>query len=85
MPDNITEYDRVLPYLTAMIKKADIVTEPVKVYTATTYQMSVDDVLTAGPAFQDKINRDSDKTDQVTAMIKTNKIHREQIRWFNGA
>lgn len=85
MPDNITEYDRVLPYLTAMIKKADIVTEPVKVYTATTYQMSVDDVLTAGPAFQDKINRDSDMTDQVTAMIKTNKIHREQIRWFNGA
>ena len=84
MPDNITEYDRVLPYLTAMIKKSDIVTEPVKVYTATTYQMSVDDVLTAGPAFQDKINRDSDKTEQVAAMIRTNKIHREQIRWFNG-
>ena len=85
MPDNITEYDRVLPYLTAMIKKADIVTEPVKVYAATTYQMSVDDVLTAGPAFQDKINRDSDKINQVIAMIKTNQIHREQIRWFNGA
>ena len=68
-----------------MIKKADIVTEPVKVYTTTTYQMSVDDVLTAGPAFQDKINRDTDKINQVIAMIKTNKIHREQIRWFNGA
>ena len=85
MPDNITKYDRVLPYLTAMIKKADIVTEPVKVYAATTYQMSVDDVLTAGPAFQDKINRDTDKINQVIAMIKTNQIHREQIRWFNGA
>ena len=85
MPDNITEYDRVLPYLTAMIKKADIVTEPVKVYAATTYQMSVDDVLKAGPAFQDKINRDSDKINQVIGMIKTNQIHREQIRWFNGA
>ena len=60
-------------------------TVPVKVYTATTYQLSVDDVLTAGPAFQDKINRDSDKINQVIAMIKTNKIHREQIRWFNGA
>ena len=60
-------------------------TVPVKVYTATTYQLSVDDVLTAGPAFQDKINRDSDKINQVIAMIKTNQIHREQIRWFNGA
>jgi len=60
-------------------------TVPVKVYTATTYQLSVDDVLTAGPAFQDKINRDSDKINQVVAMIKTNQIHREQIRWFNGA
>ena len=59
-------------------------TVPVKVYTATTYQLSVDDVLTAGPAFQDKINRDTDKINQVVAMIKTNKIHREQIRWFNG-
>ena len=60
-------------------------TVPVTVYPATTYQMSVDDVLTAGPAFQDKINRDSDKINQVIAMIKTNQIHREQIRWFNGA
>ena len=60
-------------------------TVPVKVYTATTYQLSVDDVLTAGPAFQDKINRDTDKINQVIAMIKTNQIHREQIRWFNGA
>jgi len=59
-------------------------TVPVKVYTATTYQLSVDDVLTAGPAFQDKINRDTDKINQVVAMIKTNQIHREQIRWFNG-
>ena len=85
MPDNITEYDRVLPYLTAMIKKSDIVTEPVKVYTTTTYQMSVDDVLTAGPAFQVKINRDTDKINQVIAMIKNNQINREQIGWFNGA
>jgi len=60
-------------------------TVPVKVYTATTYQMSVDDVLTAGPAFQDKINRDSDKINQVIAMINNNQINREQIGWFNGA
>ena len=85
LPETITQADRVVPYLTKMIQAVDIVTEPVKVYTATTYQLSVDDVLTAGPAFQDKINRDSDKTDQVIAMIKTNQIHREQIGWFNGA
>ena len=85
LPETITQADRVVPYLTKMIQVVDIVTEPVKVYAATTYQMSVDDVLTAGPAFQDKINRDSDKIRQVIAMIKTNQIHREQIRWFNGA
>ena len=85
LPETVTQADRVVPYLTKMIQAVDIVTEPVKVYTATTYQLSVDDVLTAGPAFQDKINRDSDKINQVVAMIKNNQINREQIRWFNGA
>ena len=84
LPDTITQADRVVPYLTKMIQAVDIVSEPVQNFGTVTYQLKVEDVLTAGPAFQDKINRDTDKTDQVIAMIKTNKIHREQIRWFSG-
>ena len=59
-------------------------TVPVKVYAATTYQLSVDEVVTAKPFYQDIINRDGDKTQQVLTMIKTNQIHRDQIRWFYG-
>ena len=85
LPDTITQADRVVPYLTKMIQAADVVSEPVQNFGTVTYQLKVEDVLTAGPAFQDKINRDSDKAMQVVAMINTNQIHRDQIRWFNGA
>jgi hypothetical protein len=85
LPDTITQADRVVPYLTKMIQAVDIVSEPVQSFGTVRYQLKVEDVLTAGPAFQDKINRDSDKAMQVVAMIKTNQIHRDQIRWFNGA
>ena len=85
LPDTITQADRVVPYLTKMIQAVDVVSEPVQNFGTVTYQLKVEDVLTAGPAFQDKINRDSDKAMQVVAMIKTNQIHRDQIRWFNGA
>ena len=85
LPDTITQADRVVPYLTKMIQAVDVVSEPVQNFGTVTYQLKVEDVLTAGPAFQDKINRDSDKAMQVLAMIKTNQIHRDQIRWFNGA
>ena len=85
LPDTVTQADRVVPYLTKMIQAVDVVSEPVQNYGTVTYQLKVEDVLTAGPAFQDKINRDSDKVMQVIAMIKTNQIHRDQIRWFNGA
>tara|TARA_R100000781_G_scaffold80718_1_gene49807 strand:- start:1115 stop:1921 length:807 start_codon:yes stop_codon:yes gene_type:complete len=84
MPDNITQYDRVLPYLTAMVKKSDVVTEPVKVFTALTKQLTVDEVVTAKPFYQNIINRDGDKTRQVLTMIQNNQIHREQIGWFHG-
>jgi hypothetical protein len=84
LPDTITQADRVVPYLTKMIQAVDVVSEPIQNFGTVTYQLKVEDVLTAGPAFQDKINRDSDKAIQVLAMINTNQIHRDQIRWFNG-
>ena len=84
LPETITQADRVVPYLTRMIQAADVVKEPEQNFSVQ-YKLSVDDVLTAGPAYQSKINRDSDKAEQVLTMIKTNQIHRDQIRWFNGA
>ena len=84
LPETITQADRVVPYLTRMIQAADVVKEPEQNFSVQ-YKLSVDDVLTAGPAYQSKINRDSDKAMQVLTMIKTNQIHRDQIRWFNGA
>jgi hypothetical protein len=85
LPETITQADRVVPYLTKMIQAVDVVSVPEQSFGNVTYQLKVEDVLTAGPAFQDKINRDSDKAMQVVAMINTNQIHRDQIRWFNGA
>jgi hypothetical protein len=58
--------------------------EPVKVFTALTKQLTVDEVVTAKPFYQDIINRDGDKTQQVLTMIQNNQIHRDQIRWFYG-
>ena len=84
LPETITQADRVVPYLTKMIQAADVVKEPEQNFSVQ-HKLSVDDVLTAGPAYQSKINRDSDKAMQVLTMIKTNQIHRDQIRWFNGA
>ena len=85
LPHTITQADRVVPYLTKMIQAVDVVSKPVQNFGTVTYQLKVEDVLTAGPAFQNKINRDSDKAMQVVAMINANQIHRDQIRWFNGA
>ena len=84
LPETITQADRVVPYLTRMIQAADVVKEPEQNFSVQ-HKLTVDDVLTAGPAYQSKINRDSDKAEQVLTMIKTNQIHRDQIRWFNGA
>ena len=47
-----------------------------------TIQLKVEDVINAKPFFQDLINRDGDKQQQVREMINQNLINIKQIKWF---
>jgi|9_EtaG_2_1085328.scaffolds.fasta_scaffold27396_3 hypothetical protein len=83
MPDTVTQYDRVLPYLTAIVKKADKVIEPVKVYGSVIKQLTADDVLTAGPAMQDYYRRKKEM--EVINLVNSGAVNKEQIGWFYGS
>ena len=83
MPGTVTQYDRVLPYLTAIVKKADKVIEPVKVYGSVIKQLTADDVLTAGPAMQDYYRRKKEM--EVINLVNSGAVNKEQIGWFYGS
>ena len=83
MPNTVTQYDRVLPYLTAIVKKADKVIEPVKVYGSVIKQLTADDVLTAGPAMQDYYRRKKEM--EVINLVNSGAVNKEQIGWFYGS